>query len=879
MTTQLSLLSSFPDDQGEGDAQIVDQDPGAASSQVTSSTGPRTLDRGERSEEFAPLFRRNYGAYGLAVVLDRAIADVRDGLKPVQRRVIYTMHSNGYRANKDFVKSAAVVGDVLKERHPHGDSSVYDAAVRLTQPFTMRYCLISGQGNLGASDGAKAAAYRYTEMRLSRLAEALISPDIDKETVALLPSYAQKATIVEPLFLPGHIPPVVNPIEGIAVGLSTNVPPHNLRETLTACCDMLAAGILDGTEYDVDRLMRHMPGPDFPEGGRLLAARGGVREYLSTGRGRMIVRANITVEQPGPGKRQLVVTALPPEGRDKVVASIIDAINEGKVTTLVAEPPLDETNEERTRIVLELKRDARPAQALEELWAYTRLEVAVSTQLYFLFPDTPGGPAVRPAQVGMVDILRHWLASQMYVLERRLAHDLRAFKTRLAVVDALIIGATNAQDILRIFLESDNTAAAKATIQTRYGLTDDQATVIAELALGRLTKLNRGQYETEKGELLAKIAEHEALMAARDKRVALLSTELTETAKEFGDDRRTVIDMADQSAAATAATKGTDIGLSIVSDEPAGPLALALYVDGTMKVTPQEAFAASARGVKADEGLAALVGLQAGPVLAASSRGRVFRLNPEGFEIGARAGRGEGLARHLSLDAGERIVGLLPLPAEPTAVGETLYVVEVSGAGKIKKSSVGEYKNASEQGLPSLKLADGDEVVAAFVSDGKGAYLLTSDAGQTLRFIDDKLNPQGRVGQGQVAMALPDGARIVAASPTPAGVADDELALLVVTFLGGLKASPLADYPTKGRATGGVVTTVMAADDRIVAAAVVRMDDVYLLAGDTGAAPVSVAGLPLVPRARKAQPGSAPSGIGHPTRLSPLVVRPEAPRV
>jgi len=874
MTNQLSLLP-FPDDDSEG--ENAPEIAGVENLGVVSASPARVGDgvairppgRGERTEEFAPLFQRNYGAYGLAVVLDRAIADVRDGLKPVQRRIIYTMYTNGYRAGKDFVKSAAVVGDVLKERHPHGDSSVYDASVRLTQPFTMRYCMISGQGNFGASDGAPAAAYRYTEMRLSRLAEALISPDIDKETVALLPSYGQKANIVEPIFLPGHIPPVVNPIEGIAVGLSTNVPPHNLRETLAACVDMLAAGVLDGAEYDVDRLMRHMPGPDFPEGGRLLAARGGLREYMATGRGRMIVRADITVEQPGPGKRQLVVTALPPEGRDKVVASIIDAINDGKVTGLVAEPPLDETNEERTRIVLELKRDARPAQVLEELWTYTRLEVAVSTQLYFLFPDTPGGPAVRPRQVGMVEILRGWLESQMYILERRLAHDLRAYKTRLSVVEALIIGATNAQDILRIFLESDTTEAAKVLIRARYRLTDDQADVIAALALGRLTKLNRGQYETEKGELAGKIAGHEALLAAREKRVALLSSELGETAKEFGDDRRTVIDRVDQPATA----KGADVGLSVVSDEPAGPLALALYADGTMKVTPQEAFAARARGVKADEGLTALVGIGAGPVLAATTQGRVFRLNPEGFDVGTRAGRGEGLARHLHLDAGERLVGLMPLPAEPTTVGEALYVVEVSATGKIKKSAVGEYKNASEQALPSLKLAEGDEVVAAFLSDGAGAYLLTSDAGQTLHFTDDKLNPQGRVGQGQVAMALPDGARIVAASPKLAGVPDDDLALLIVTFLGGLKASPITEYPTKGRATGGVVTTVMAADDRIVAAAVVRTDDIYLLVGDAGAAPVTVASLPLVPRARKAQPGSVPAGTGRPTRLTPLVVR------
>ena len=458
--------------------------------------------------------------------------------------------------------------------------------------------------------------------------------------------------MLEPLYLPGHIPPTVNPIDGIAVGISTTVPPHNLGETLRACIAMLDAGVLNQpasaattpigltssnknanlppppashhelkwsqvvaqaqAKFPIVELMKYLPGPDYPEGGQLMAGRtGGVREYLETGRGRFIIRGTVVVEQLTPTKKALVITALPPIGRDRVTDSIIDAINERKLEGLVAEPPLDETNEERTRIVLELKRDAKPALVLEELYKTTLLEIPVSVQLYFLFASHAGGEASIPRQVGMVELLAYWLHHQLDVLERRLNFELAQYRERLAVVEALIIGATNAQAIVKIFQEADGKAAAKETIRLRYKLTDEQAEVIAQMSLSQVTRPDAGRYQNEKNELATKIAHHEELLASRPKRIALLKNELKDTEKKFGDNRRTTIDQstaaptsqvaASNTAATSSASNGNGIaavgvasGTAASSSNTSTPnqamheaLALALYSDGTIKATPR----------------------------------------------------------------------------------------------------------------------------------------------------------------------------------------------------------------------------------------------------------------------------------------------------
>jgi DNA gyrase subunit A len=873
--------------------------------------------------EFHEIFGQNYGVYGLHVVQERALPDARDGLKPVQRRILYTLWEGNYRASGPHRKSAEIVGKVLGDRHPHGDSSVYEAMVRMVQPFTMRYPFVDGQGNWGASDGSPAAAYRYTEAKLTQLAEALLSDDLRKETVPLDLTYKEDSKVLEPRYLPGHLPPCVNPIDGIAVGISTAVPPHNLGETLRACIAMLDGGVLEGTDkgkgFSTEQLMEYLPGPDFPEGGRVMLASGGVREYLETGRGRFVVRADISLEQLTPTRRALVITGLPPTSRDKVITSIIDAINDRRpgLEGLVAEPPLDETNEARTRIVLELKRDANPALVLDSLYKHTLLQIGVSAQLYFLFADQPQAAATRPRQIGMVELLTYWLHHQLDVLERRLSFELRQYRHRLAVVEALIIGATHAQELVKIFQNAEGKGAAKLTIQAKYKLSEEQAEVIANMSLSQVTRPDAGKYQQEKAELEKQITGHEALLSSRDRRVALLKKELQETAKKFGDARRTVLDRSEMAgvgpgaggAASTspsgsrtpalsgenkvsATTTATATGLkSAVVREP---LALALYNDGTIKATPLDQFGPKVKTVKSDENLTELIAVPGEAfVLAASSAGRVFGVPVEKLAVTNRGGKGESLVRHLKLERGERIVSLLAVPAsgfeaaqgqggaDQTAEAEQallLYLVEVSAQGKIKKTALSEYKTANSGGLSSLKLAQGDEVVAALLSNGQGEYVLTADNNQTLRFGDDRLSAQGRVGQGQNAMALDGGARIISAGfwsgigsevgaeETATAEAEARACLIVLTKKGLLKRTPLEEYPAKGRATGGVATTLLNVGDSVVATRLVRLTQalpqpLLVASGEGAVAVVELATqIPLLARAKKGQPLSASPG-------------------
>src|SRR5437588_5235193 len=344
-----------------------------------------------REEDFSLVMAQAFATYGLSVVTDRALPDARDGLKPVHRRILAGMREARYLSNRPTVKSAEVVGLILGNYHPHGDASVYDAAVRMAQPFSMRYPLIEGQGNMGSEDGDAPAAYRYTEMRLSPLAEALMA-DMERDTVPLHPTYKQDPTVVEPDYLPGRIPPVVNPSSGIAVGLSTNIPPHNLTEVLRACI-----ALLDRPNMELEQLMTYIQGPDFCLGGRIIGI-DGIKDYLATGKGRIIVRAEVRIEET-PRSRSLIVTQLPPIGRDKVKASIVKAINARKLEGLMPEMRDESDTEKGTRIVLELSRDAAAAQALSQLFSETDLQVSLSFQIVYLFGESMQA-ARQPKPVG-----------------------------------------------------------------------------------------------------------------------------------------------------------------------------------------------------------------------------------------------------------------------------------------------------------------------------------------------------------------------------------------------------------------------------------------------------------------------------------------------
>src|SRR6202165_1339990 len=702
-----------------------------------------------REEDFSAVLAQAFATYGLSVVTDRALPDARDGLKPVHRRILAGMREARYLSSRTTVKSAEVVGLILGGYHPHGDVSVYDAAVRMAQPFTMRYPLIEGQGNMGSEDGDAPAAYRYTEMRLSPLAEALMA-DMERETVPLHPTYKQDPKVLEPDYLPGRIPPVVNPSSGIAVGLSTNIPPHNLTEVLRACI-----ALLDRPTMSIEQLMTYIQGPDFCQGGRIMGIEG-IKDYLTTGKGRIIVRAEVRLEET-PRYRSLVVTQIPPIGRDKVKASIVKAINARKLEGLLPDVRDESDTEKGTRIVLELRKDADAAQALSQLFAETDLQIAQSFQMVFLFGE-PMLAARHPKQVGMLELLNYWNAHQVDVLTRRSQFDLRKAQERLHVVEGPIVGAAHADKIVKIFQQAEDRTVARHIIETTYKLTPIQSDVIASMTLAQVTRLDAGKYAKEKVELQARIGELEYLLANRDALIALLKKEMQQLIKQFGDERRTVIEVEGQAHAPVT---------EVASLHEREPLVIAYTRAGALKALPADTYKPRGKNgdtsyapVRGDEQLRQLIPATSQDyVLCICTSGRVFQIAAHRIPQGTRPAKGEPLRKLIGLAQGEEAVALLPLES----YDEDRYLVTFSKLGKVKKSPLSDYKTADVDGLQDMKLAEGDAVVAALISRGQGEYFVTSDNGQTLRFSDEGLRAQGRVGQGVAAIALAPNAKVVSA--------------------------------------------------------------------------------------------------------------------
>src|SRR5689334_17432768 len=679
------------------------------------TTVDTTVENGIVQEDFSVILSRAFATYGLSVVTDRALPDARDGLKPVQRRILAGMLQARYLSSRPTVKSAEVVGLILGNYHPHGDSSVYDAAVRMSQPFTMRYPLIEGQGNMGSEDGDAPAAYRYTEMRLSPLAEALME-DMERDTVPLHPTYKQDPRVLEPDYLPGRIPPSVNPSSGIAVGLSTNIPPHNLTEVLRACI-----ALLDRPAMSVEQLMTYIQGPDFCQGGRIMGI-DGIKDYLATGKGRIIVRAEVRIEET-PRSRSLIVTQLPPIGRDKVKASIVKAINARKLEGLMPEMRDESDTEKGTRIVLELRKDADAAQAVSQLFNETDLQIALTFQMVYLFGE-PMQAARQPKQVGMIELLNYWNIHQIDVLTRRSQFELRKARERLHIVEGLIIGAAHADQIVKLFQQAEDRATARKEIEAKYDLTAIQSEVIASMTLAQVTRLDAGKYAREKEELRLRIGELERLLADRKALVALLKKEMQQLIKQFGDERRTTIDVEGQVHIPITA---------VASLHEREPLVIAFTRSGTLKALPAGTFTPKGKNgnaiytpARGDEQLRQVITTTSQDyLLCVCSTGRVYQIATHRIPLGTRSTRGEPLRKLLELQLGEEVVTVLPVET----YDEDRYLVTFSKLGKVKKSPLSEYKTADVDGLQDMNLADGDTVITALLSRGQGEYFVTTDNG------------------------------------------------------------------------------------------------------------------------------------------------------
>src|ERR1700736_2705154 len=761
-----------------------------------------------RQEEFSAAIQNSYAEYGVSSNA-RAIPDARDGLKPVQRRILWFMYRMGWGAAHETVKSAEVVGTVMGQAHPHGQEAIYDAAVRLAQDFSLRYPLIDGQGNFGSDDDDPAAAMRYTEMRLSRIGEVMLR-DIGKDTVPLVPTYKQDPRVLEPYYLPARIPPAVNGQDGVGLGFATRVPPHNLREVLYACI-----ALLDEPQMGVLELMRYVRGPDFPTGGTVVGDEG-IRDYLATGRGRIIHRGTVRLEEDQRGRR-LIVTDVPYVGRANVKTSIAQAFNDGKLPGLVFEGhiPDESSDQNGTRIVLPLKRDVTPSDVLAGLYQHTSLQTSFSVQMTFLF-GAENEPARTPRTIGMVELLRRYNEHQLNVLRRRSEFDLARARERLHLVEGLIVGAVHADDVVKIFQAARDRQVARAELIKRFKLSEIQAQRISEMTLAQVTRMDLASYRTEKKELQELISHLEGLLASEAKMVATVKDEMQAIVNEFGDDRRTAI-LSDEHAAAPVA----EIRSAIESKS----VLVALTTDGGLKAMPTNTYAgkSNAGTVRGDERLQTVQRAQTTDYLLCQlSSGRVASVRVAKLPETTRAARAEPPRSLLSLDPGERVLAIVPI----SAFSEEVFLVVFTRAGRAKKTALSEYLKVDEKGSPDLKLLGKDSIVCAMLSPGGGDYVVTTSDAKTLRFADADLRAAGRVGQGVAAIGLSSGASVVGADWIEE---DDDRALWVASSNGVVKRSLLADYPRKGRATGGVATMQLPPKTLLVAAAVLSTGEDAML--------------------------------------------------
>jgi DNA gyrase subunit A len=652
-----------------------------------------------------------------------------------------------------------------------------------------------------------------------------------------VPTYKQDPKVVEPYYLPARIPPAVNGQDGVGLGFATRVPPHNLREMISACIALLDKPHMSETE-----LMNYVFGPDFPSGGTIMGDKG-IRDYLATGRGRIVHRGTVRLEEDQRGRR-LIVTDVPYIGRASVKTSIANAFNDGKLPGLSFDGhiPDESSDQNGTRIVLPLRKDANASEVLGQLYQHTTLETSYSVQMTFLF-GAENEPGRTPRTVGMVELLRRYNEHQLNVLRRRSEYDLARARERLHLVDGLIIGAVNADEIVKLFQAAKDRATAREQLIKRFKLSEIQAQRISEMTLAQVTRMDLAGYRAEKKELLATITTLEDLLAHEPKMVALLKDEMSSVATEFGDHRRTTI-VDDAHAAQPVA--------EIMSAIESKPVLVALTTDGGLKAMPSNTYAGktNAGTVRGDERLFSVErSATTDYLLCQLSTGRVASVRAANLPETTRAGKSELARSFLSLDPGERVVGIVPV----SAFSEEVYLVVFSREGKVKKTALSEYLRVDEKGSPDLRLQGKDSIARALISLGGGDYLVTTSDGKTLRFADADLRPTGRVGQGVQAIGLARDAVVVGADWLTEA---DDRALWVVSSTGLVKRSLVGEYPRKGRATGGVATMQLLPRSAIVGAAVLASNEDLLLVSSGGRVARLVADqVPLVARDRKGATG------------------------
>jgi DNA gyrase subunit A len=722
--------------------------------------------------------QRSYLDYAMSVIIGRALPDIRDGLKPVHRRILYTMRELGVEFNKAYKKSARIVGDVMGKYHPHGDAAIYDTIVRMAQDFSLRYPLVDGQGNFGSVDGDPAAAYRYTEARLTRVAVAMLE-DIEKETVEFIPNFDDR--LQEPTVLPSKVPNLlVNGSAGIAVGMATNIPPHNLREVVTALTHLI-----DHPDAPVDELANLVSGPDFPTGG-IIYGRDGIRECYATGRGRIVVRARAQVEEKeSSGRSQIVVTEIPYlVNKARLLELIAELVREKKLEGI--SDLRDESDRDGMRIVIELKRDAVPLVVLNNLFKHTPMQTTFGAIMLAL---ADGVPKV----MNLKELLQRFIDHRHNVITRRTRFDLSKAEEREHVLEGLKICVDNIDAVIAIIRGAATTEEAGQQLRERFKLSERQSAAILDMRLAKLTGLEREKLEEELKELQALIAELKAILASRPRRFGILKQELSEIAAQFGDERRTQI-VADQ---------GNFSVEDLIAEED---MVITVSHTNYIKRIPVSTYRRQRRGGRGLNGMGTKEDDWVEHLFIASTHdylmfftehGQVYWLKVYDVPQGGRAARGKPIVNCIQVKSDERIASLVPV----RQFADDKYLLFATRNGTVKKTVLSAYGNVRATGINAINIEDGDQLIDVQITDGTNDIVLASRHGMSIRFHEKDVREMGRATIGVKGVELEAQDAVIGMV-----VVRREATLLVVAEHGLGKRSELGDYRVQHRGGKGIIT-------------------------------------------------------------------------
>ena len=773
--------------------------------------------------EIVDEMRKAYLEYSMSVIVSRALPDVRDGLKPVHRRILYTMYENSLTPDKAYRKCADTVGSVLGRYHPHGDASVYDAMVRLAQDHSLRYMLIDGHGNFGSIDGYPAAAYRYTESRLSKISMEMLG-DIEKETVSFVSNYDDR--LKEPTVLPARFPNLlVNGSEGIAVGMATKIPPHNLGEVIDGMCCLI-----DNPDVTVDELCEHIKGPDFPTGG-LIMGRSGIRAAYATGRGRVIMRARTEPEELRNGKTRITVTEIPyMVNKLKLVKSINDLVDEKRIEGI--DDVVDYSNRDGIRIVIDLKRDANPQVVLNKLFAYTQLQDTYGVIMLALVNG-------EPKTLTLKEMLQHYIDFQCEIIEKRTRYDLRKAQERAHILEGLKKALDFIDEVIKILRAAKSVNEGKEALMERFDFDEIQATAIVQMRLGQLTGLERTKIEEELSALLEKIAYFTEILSNHNLVLDIVKTEALNLRDKYADDRRTEI-----------MTVSGDVDIEDLI--PVEESVLTLTKDGYIKRLPSDTYRVQNRGGRGITGMTTrdddytsdmFICSSHDYVLFFSNFGRVYRLKAYEVPEGSRTSKGLNIVNVLPLQPEEKISAMLKV----SEFEENKYLCMITKNGVIKRTELMKYNTARKGGLIAINLDEGDQLRWVRMTDGNDRLLVATRNGMAICFDESDARPLGRTSRGVKAITLAEGDEVVGMIRVEEGKS-----VLTVTETGYGRRSEFDDYRVQNRGGKGLTNYRTAKYGKVATVqAVSDEEDIILISTDGIVIRIAVAGISTYARPAK----------------------------